>query len=497
MKRILRQPKSWFDMEENSASRISDRLERNSEEMRNIVGRFIPNVTFAISVLMVSTIWALVVSWKLTLVALAPLPVVVAALKAYSTMSKKWETKCNKGAEETSACLNEIFVNIRVVRALTLENHFRKKYDALVSRTMILGYKRASYTCGLYGFYESMTYPVMALVFFYAATLLAKDSELTTTKVLQVVNLLLFSIGNATELLSGLPQLTMAQATAKQLLEYAELDSDASSPASDILPRYQIDTPLPIEVRDLTFAYSQNPKEQVLHGISFSIRPRSCTAIVGRSGCGKSTIISLLMGLYAPSCPHQLAFSNVSHSHLDTQHLRSRMAYVSQTPFLFPASVADNIFYGLPDDSPLRGIAHIHRAAQAVGLHDFIVSLPLGYATPIGDGGLSLSGGQAQRLSIARALVRQPQLLVMDEPTSALDAASSAALCDNIAAIARRCRAGESDMAIVVVTHSRDMMQVAGNILMVEGGVVVQEGSYESLMQAGGPFRHLVKGGQS
>ncbi|KAL6701467.1 ABC-transporter [Trichoderma pleuroticola] len=494
LKKILRQPKSWFDKEKNSASRINECLDRNAEETRNIVGRFIPIFITTFGMVTISIIWALSISWKLTLVALSPLPLIIGAVKGYTVLSGKWETKCNQGATDSGAILNETFVNIRVVRALMLEKYFSAKYQKLMSHTLTLGMKRAGYTCSLFGLYQSMNYPMTALVFYYATLLLANGDGVTTTQVLQVINLLLFSIGSSTGALSSMPQLTMAQATATQLLAYATMPIDSEEETQEGI---KTSTPLPIEFRDVQFSYSQSPNSRVLRGVSFDITRGSCTAIVGSSGSGKSTIISLLMGLYCPSKDTaSLTYAGIPSSKLDKQHLRSTMAYVSQTPHLFPATIVENIAYGLPKDSPLRNSLNVYAAAQAAGIHDFIMSLPEGYATTVGDGGISLSGGQAQRLSIARALVRQPKLLVLDEPTSALDAESSGMIRETVRGLVARAKEQESEMAIVVVTHTPDMMQICDNIVMIDGGVKVEEGSYEELMKAKGPFRHLVSKGK-
>ncbi|KAL7953908.1 ABC-transporter [Trichoderma compactum] len=494
LKKILRQPKSWFDKEKNSASRINECLDRNAEETRNIVGRFIPIFITTFGMVTISIIWALSISWKLTLVALSPLPLIIGAVKGYTVLSGKWETKCNQGATDSGAILNETFVNIRVVRALMLEKYFGAKYQKLISHTLNLGMKRAGYTCGLFGLYQSMNYPMTALVFYYATLLLAKGDGVTTTQVLQVINLLLFSIGSSTGALSSMPQLTMAQATATQLLAYATMPIDSEEETQNGI---KTSTPLPIQFRDVQFSYSQSPNSRVLRGVSFDITRGSCTAIVGSSGSGKSTIISLLMGLYCPSKDTtSLTYAGIPSSKHDKQHLRSTMAYVSQTPHLFPATIVENIAYGLPKDSPLRNSLNIYAAAQAAGIHDFITSLPEGYATTVGDGGISLSGGQAQRLSIARALVRQPKLLVLDEPTSALDAESSSMIRETVRGLVERAKEQESEMSIVVVTHTPDMMQICDNIVMIDGGVKVEEGSYEELMKARGPFRHLMSKGE-
>ncbi|KAL6887495.1 ABC-transporter [Trichoderma longibrachiatum] len=496
LKNILQQPKSWFDKETNSASRINECLDRDSEETRNIVGRFIPIFISAFGMIAVSVIWALTVSWKLTLVSLAPLPLIAGAVKGYTAMSEKWETRCNQGATDAGALLNETFVNIRVVRALNLEKYFGAKYEKQMAHVLGLGKRRAGYTCVLFGLYESMSFPLTALVFYYATVLLTRNDGVTLTQMLQVINLLLFSIGMSAGALDGMPQLTMAQATATRLLGYVTMPVEPEEQGESGI---KISNPLPIQLKTVEFAYSQSPNAQVLRGISFDITPESCTAIVGSSGSGKSTIISLLMGLYRPSkdTASSLTYAGVPSSALNTHHLRSTMAYVSQTPRLFPTSILENIAYGLAPTSPLRKTTNIHAAAKAANIHEFIVSLPQGYATPVGEGGIALSGGQAQRLSIARALARQPRLLVLDEPTSALDAECSGMIRETISELVGRARTtGQGEMAIVMVTHTPEMMRVCDNIVVIDGGVKVEEGTYEELMSARGAFRHLVSKGE-
>ncbi|CAM1508557.1 Fc.00g054050.m01.CDS01 [Cosmosporella sp. VM-42] len=499
LKRIMRQPKSWFDKSRNSPGRINECLDRNSEEMRNIVGRFVPIIVVVTVMILVSVIWALVVSWKLTLVSLAPLPVVMGAVKGYSVVSGKWENSCNKGAEDASATLTEIFLNIRVVKALTLEEHFSQKYLQRVADTLSLGLKRAWYTSWLFGLYQSLNYPLTALVFYYGTVLLARDQQITATAILQVVNLLLFSMGTATGILGSIPQITMAQATATQMLSYANMPM---KPTAQSRGNRRPPSPLPIRMQNLEFSYKPGTDCQVLRGVSLEIRSGDCLAIVGHSGCGKSTIISLLLGLYAPTVTSPsigvspLTFAGMPYMDVDIEHLRSMVAYVPQTPFLFPATIAENIAYGLSESSSLLRIDNVVAAAQAAGLHEFIISLPEGYNTMVGDGGQVLSGGQAQRLSIARALARKPLLLVLDEPTSALDTESSDMIRQTIHYLKNQSSRTFAGMAIVLVTHSKEMMRVADRIAVLEDGAKVEEGTYQSLLQAKGTFAHLVSGGE-
>lgn len=516
LRRILLQPKPWFGKAKNSPGRITECLDRNAEEIRNLVGKFVPIMTSVVVMVVISIVWALVVSWKLTLVTLAPCPVIVGAVKGFAMISGKWEEKCNKGAEDASASVTEIFLNIRVVKALTLEKHFTKRYESLVANTLGLGLRKAGFVSPLYGLYQSSGFFLTALVFYYGTVLLADERKLNVAEVMQVVNLLLFGIGTATGLLISVPQLTIAQATASQMLGYANMPVD---PPEDHHGTRKPETPLPIKMNGLGFMYSRMSRTRVLNGVSLDIHDGDCTAIVGPSGCGKSTIISLILGLYhpLPSSSQQrvsessstppaapLSFGGVASTDIDIQHLRSMMAYVPQAPYLFPATIADNINYGLPDDLPYRSAENISRAAEAAGIHDWVMSLPDGYNTLVGDGGQTLSGGQAQRLCIARALVRKPRVLVLDEPTSALDAESAEIIRQTIRKLSLRGGSSGANggkgpkreataMSIVMVTHNREMMAVADWIIMLgEEGSVVEEGRYADLWEEKGHFWRLV-----
>lgn len=488
--RILRQSRPWYDRSKNAPGRLVETLERNAEEMRNIVGRMVPILLSVLTVSLMSIIWAIVISWNLTLVVLAAFPALIIAVKVYTYLSGIWETRCNEVAEDASAMKTEILLNIRVVRSLTLECFFGEKYAKSVASVLNTGYKRAVYTSPAYGAYQAFSYPITALIYYYGVVVVTNGSGISTTSMVQVVNLLLFGLGVAASALGSLPQLTMAQATAVQMLEFANLPRDAEHRGTA-----RPETTLPIRMKDLTFSYSQDSDDLVLKGVSLTIHPNQCTAIVGLSGGGKSTLAAILLGLHSPAEPSSLSFGGVPFAALDIRHLRQRISYVSQTPFLFPGTIAENIAYGLPDDSPYRRSHYIYRAAKQAGIHDYVSSLSQGYATVVGEGGQALSGGQAQRVSIARALVREPQILVLDEPTSALDAYNAGLIRETITELTQKNYNNKyGDMAIVLVTHSKDMMRVADNIVVLDEGLKVEEGTYSELLRMRGTFASLVRG---
>lgn len=524
LKRILSQPKQWFDVHTHSPSRLADVLDADAEEMRNLVGRFVPIIMIVVTMMVGGLIWALVVSWRLTLVTLASAPAVYAATQAIGSVSGKWEARCNAMAETTGAVSVETFLNIRVVRALTLEHHFRSKHTRSTESTFRVGVQRGLWTGFFYGLNQGVPNWLTALVFWYAAVLLTSPAAtISASGIMQVINLLLFSIGTAAAMLDSIPQIAHAKAASVQVLHYATLSYTSSHEGRG---EVRVPTPFPIEMRGLQFAYpvahgGQGVPKKVLRNVNLRIDRGDCVGIVGASGCGKSTIANLLLRLYEPSegqrpggstqqhvphpshatrqdpAPAVLSYARVPASDVSTSVLRTHMAYVPQHPFLFPATIRENIVYGLHADSPCRNLDSIVAAAKLACIHDLIVSLPEGYSTLVGEGGLELSGGQAQRVSIARALVRKPELLVLDEPTSSLDAEGAEGVRKAVRRLMGRTRQGGQGegLTIVIITHSREMMKIVGRIAVMDEGFVAEEGAFEELLARGGNFTALLGGG--
>jgi ATP-binding cassette subfamily B (MDR/TAP) protein 1 len=486
LKRILAQPKHWFENEEHSPSRLNDCLDRNAEEMRNLIGRFAVLVFTVVMMLTVSFIWAFIISWKVTLVCLACLPVVFAVTNVFNLVSSKWESKCNTAADSVSTAFTETFANIRVVRALTLENYFGRKHRAASSEAYRVGLSRATYSGFMFGLVDGVSMFVIAVTFYYGGVLITNGSY-TVGQILQVINVLNISLSNANSMIALVPQLSSAQATATQILYLSTLPMDASH---EVQGTTRIATPFPIQMKNLSFTYS-NSSTKTLNCITLAFGPGTCTAIVGPSGSGKSTIASILQGLYPPdsNAPFHglpLCFNRIPILSCNFRTLRSFMAVVSQTPVLFPCSVFDNIIYGLREDSPFRDRLSAEFAAKKAGIHDFIVSLEQGYNTQIGEGGQGLSGGQAQRVAIARALVRKPKVLILDEATSALDTESAELIRDCIKRLVKE------GVTVIMISHDVEMMRVAERIVVIECGKVVETGSFDELRALKGAFGRLI-----
>lgn len=245
----------------------------------------------------------------------------------------------------------------------------------------------------------------------------------------------------------------------------------------------------PVEGRitfdDVSFNYPSRPDVPVLKNVSFEIKQGECVGIVGPSGSGKSTIATLLQRLYEPASG-VIRIDGRPLPRIDVKYLRAHVAVISQHPALFDMSIADNISYGSPDATQ----ADIEKAAQAASVHDFIVSLPEGYKTHLGENASLISGGQAQRLQIARALVQRREVLLGDEITSALDA-------ENQDAVMKTIRDVKKDRTTILVTHKLSTMKMCDRLIVVEAGKIVQQGTFDQLAsQPRGVFASLAGAGE-
>jgi ATP-binding cassette subfamily B (MDR/TAP) protein 1 len=500
MTRVLDQPKVWFNAGSNTVSHITSSLDRNGEEVRNLVGRFIGFITTACIMMLIAIIWALLTCWKVTLVGLAAAPLMYGVTRSYETISSRWEGRTNEASDASEAIFVEAFGDIVTVRALTLESYFHRKYTAATSDALTTGVRRATYCGFFFGASDSTIHFVTALIFWYGGHVV-QSHQFSVKSVLVVFTMLLSSASNATAAIAFLPQIASSIDSGSRLLRLARLPSQASH---EYAGKFKLNPQKPktafgqIKFSNLTFYYPSRPEVPALSNLNLTIPSGRCTVIAGSSGSGKSTIASLLLGLYPPSTsegPGQLAGSppiticghDIRSFHLPT--LRSIISIVPQTPTLFPTSVRANITYGLELNSALSSLANMEHAAQRAGIHDFIVSLPQGYETLVGDGGLGLSGGQAQRIVIARALCRRPKLLILDEATSALDGESAGIVRKSVMDLVRE----GSGMTVIIITHARDMMQCADKMVVLEHGKVAEEGGLRELLARKGRLWELLR----
>jgi len=235
-----------------------------------------------------------------------------------------------------------------------------------------------------------------------------------------------------------------------------------------------------IELRNVSFAYPAAPDISALQNVSFTIPAGKMTAIVGRSGSGKSTLIDLLPRLRDPTTG-EIFYDGTPVSAFSLESVRRNISYVSQNAIMFNISARDQISYG----SPTATTADIEKAAREAGAHEFLQNLKDGYDTLIGERGILLSGGQLQRLDLARALLRKTPLLILDEPTSNLDAEAEARFRTTLETLR-----SETDMTIIIVAHRLSTIVFADQIIVLKDGVVDASGSHEDVHKASEWYRN-------
>jgi ATP-binding cassette subfamily B protein len=251
------------------------------------------------------------------------------------------------------------------------------------------------------------------------------------------------------------------------------IDSPASEPVDENKPALKV-TDARVEFRDVNFAY--RPDEPVLRDMSFVAEPGKVTALVGASGGGKSTVLNLILRLYEAD-GGTITIDGQDIAAASRRSLRQQTAYVGQDVFLFRSTIRENIGYGRPDASESEIIA----AARAAHAHDFIMAFPQGYDTPVGEHGLQLSGGQRQRVAIARALIKNAPLILLDEATASLDSESEHHVQE---AIAELCKGRTT----LVIAHRLSTVVHSDKILVVENGAVTESGRHDELLRRGGRY---------
>jgi ATP-binding cassette subfamily B (MDR/TAP) protein 1 len=305
---------------------------------------------------------------------------------------------------------------------------------------------------------------------------------------LTVFTLIIFSTTTAAQTMQLVPQISKSKEAANNVLALAALSKITDESIGDA--KFPIQGEIALE--NVTFAYPGRPNHTVLRNVSLTIKAGETVAIVGASGSGKSTIANLVQRFYNPSNPHRgkITLDGADLKAIDTTFLRKNMAVVSQTPYLFDLTIRENITYGMPASCDVSD-AQIEKAARLAGIHDFISSLIRGYDTPLGDCGSTLSGGQAQRIALARALVRHPQIIVLDECTSGLDPESSKAVQAAVSGLVK-----EGGRTTIIITHKENMIRVADRVVVMKNGEIVEVGTFEELSAQRGELWNILNSGE-
>jgi ATP-binding cassette, subfamily B, bacterial len=413
--------------------------------------------------------------WRFTLLSLSVAPALFFVVYVYTRRIKKASRAVKKKESELLSGVSEVLSSIHVVQAFARENYEDRRFEWESRQNVAAGLSARSTKAKLSPIVEVIVALGTCLVLGYGARLAVANRM--SAGVLVVFLLYLGKMYKPMRDLSKMSDtVTKAAVGYERVQEMLRVESRIRDrPGARQAPRF---TGL-IEFDRVGFSY--NAGKPALSDVSIRIEPGQVAALVGPSGAGKTTLASLVPRFYDPASG-SVRIDGVDVRDYTLQSLRDQISFVLQDTLLFRATIWENIAYGRPDADPEDTV----RAAKLANAHDFILDLPDGYATMVGDRGMSLSGGQRQRIAIARALVRDTPILILDEPTAGLDAASELAVVEALDRLM-------ADRTTIVIAHNLTTIRRADVIFVVEGSEIVEQGTHASLLALGNLYAQLYR----
>ncbi|CAF3552027.1 unnamed protein product [Rotaria sp. Silwood1] len=477
---LLKQDITYFDQPENNTGALCTRLATEASDVQGATGIRIGTMLQNIANLGVGIILAFIYGWSLTLLMLAFVPFMIVAGFLQMYLMTGFANKDKKALEDAGKIAVEAISNIRTVAQLTKEKHFGDEYCKLLEFPFRNSLKRAHIYGILFSISDSIMFFAQAALFTFGAWRV-EQGAMTFENIMLVMNCILFGAMAVGQTASMSPDYSKAIASSKKILILFNRRPtiNNSSTVGKELKNFNGQ----IDLNNLDFHYPNRQEVQVLKKFNLKIAPYEQVALVGSSGCGKSTIIQLLEHFYDPT-GGQILINENELSTLNLQWWRSQIGFVSQEPILFDATIKENIAYG--DTSREVPFDEIQEAAKNANIHDFIISLPQQYETNVGSKGTQLSGGQKQRIAIARALIRNPKVLLLDEATSALDTENERIVQEALDQVSK-------GRTTIVIAHRLSTIQNSDRICVLRRGNIVESGKHDELLTRKGYYYRLAQ----
>ncbi|KAJ5373178.1 ABC transporter integral membrane type 1 [Penicillium concentricum] len=491
---LFEQDLQWHQSKGRSPALLLSYITRDGNALAGMSGSVIGTL-FSISVnLVAAIILTHIIAWRIALVCLALVPLLLGAGLMELMVLGKFEERHENAYTKSVDIGVEAVTSIKTIASLSLEENTLRTY-----RRSLKGPRKETFMVTVQAsLWQAMTYflgnMVNALAYWWGSKQII-NGNYTQTQFLIVVFSLLVSALLWSQMFALAPELSAARSAMSRILGLIEIGKDGMNArltppdnkdveAIQEKPTYNSgSTASSVQLRDVHFCYPARPDMKVLKGLNIDIRPGKFCALVGPSGAGKSTIISLVERLYTPESG-SIVIDGVDVTKTSDVSFRDWISLVPQDSVLFEGTIEFNVGLGARPGHNVT-LEEIQEACKLANIHDVIMSLPDGYQTLCGPSGNQFSGGQKQRLSIARALVRKPKLLILDESTSALDAESEKLLQDGLEKAAR-------GITVIAIAHRLHTIRKADIIFLIDGGVCTDSGSHDELLQRSDSYRANV-----
>ena len=463
--------------EVSHSGEVMSRLTADTTQVKAAAGTAISQAIRNVLLLIGAVIMMIVTSPKLSLAVLIVIPVIVLPLVAYGRSVRARSRYAQDSLAEASAYASESLGQVRVLQAFTNEDAATSRFRAAMERAFGAANSRAKARAGLTAIAMFLVFASVVGVLWYGAQDVLSGA-MTAGTLGQFVLYAVFAAASVGGLSDVWGEVAQAAGAAERLGELLDADSEIQSPVEPVaLPQPARGE---ITFADVSFSYPLRPGTQALDHVDFHVKPGERVALVGPSGAGKTTIFAMLLRFYDPRAGTVL-IDDVPVNEAELSDLRARFAMVPQETALFADTIAANIAYGTGEASP----AEIEEAARAAHAHEFISELPRGYDTMLGEGGVTLSAGQRQRIAIARALLRNAPILLLDEATSALDTTSETLVQKALDTVME-------GRTTLVIAHRLSTVVNADRILVLDQGRLVEDGTHRQLLARGGLYARLA-----